>query len=90
MSDYTFTWGNNPKRATLKGRRCRVIARGRMRSCLVEFENGQREVVSMRALRTQSALTERGAELRGPIGGIVSVSAITSRSVSPGSAQGQA
>lgn len=48
---YTFAWGNNAKRATLKGRRCRILARGRMRSVLVEFESGQREIVSLRALR---------------------------------------
>ena len=49
---YNYAWDNNAKRATLKGRRCRVVARGTMSSCLVEFiDNGQREVVSRRALR---------------------------------------
>jgi hypothetical protein len=49
---YRYAWGNNPKRATLKGRRCRVVTRGSLGSCLVEFvDNGQREVVSRRALR---------------------------------------
>ena len=49
---YVYVWGNNPKRATLKGRRCRIVARGALGSCLVEFgDNGQREVVSQRALR---------------------------------------
>jgi hypothetical protein len=48
---YQYSWGNNPKRATLKGRTCRVLARGEMRSVMVEFENGQREIVSYRALR---------------------------------------
>lgn len=53
MSDtvYIYTWGNNPKRATLKGRNCRVIARGALNSCLVKFENGQREIISRNALR---------------------------------------
>jgi hypothetical protein len=49
---FVFTWGNNPKRATLKGRVCRRIATGNMRSALIEFtDTGQREIVSYRALR---------------------------------------
>jgi hypothetical protein len=48
---HRYVWGNNPKRATLKGRACRVLARGSLQSVMVEFENGQREVVSFRALR---------------------------------------
>ena len=48
---YIYTWGNNPKRASLKGHRCKVIARGALNSCLAEFENGQREVISRNALR---------------------------------------
>jgi hypothetical protein len=49
---YFYAWGNNEKRATLKGRACRVVVRGRaMNSCMVEFENGQREVISRNALR---------------------------------------
>ena len=49
---YYYAWGNNAKRATLKGRRLRVLARGAMNSALVEFaDNGQREVVSRNALR---------------------------------------
>lgn len=35
----------------LFGRRCRLLARGAMNSALVEFENGEREVVSRNALR---------------------------------------
>lgn len=48
---YYFAWGNNSKRAELKGRKCRVVFRGRMNSCLIEFENGDRECVSRNALR---------------------------------------
>lgn len=56
---YRYAWGNNPKRATLKGRRCRVLVTARtMGSVLVEFENGQREVVSRRALRTATTAKE--------------------------------
>ena len=46
-----YTWGNNSKRATMKGRRCRPISFGKMNSALVEFENGQKEIVSRRAYR---------------------------------------
>lgn len=49
---YRFAWKNNDKRATLYGRACRVVARGRMNSVLIEFtDNGQREVVSRYAVR---------------------------------------
>ena len=48
---HTYAWGNNEKRVALKGRHCRVVARGRMRSVLVEFGNGERVVTSERALR---------------------------------------
>jgi hypothetical protein len=54
-STYVYAWGNNPKRATLKGRKCRLVASGTFNSCLVEFvDNGQREVVSRRALQRMS------------------------------------
>ena len=48
---HVYVWGNNEKRATLKGRLCRVLARGRMNSILVEFENGERLVTSRYAVR---------------------------------------
>ena len=51
---YTYSWKNNEKRAGLHGRACRVAARGRMNSILIEFENGQREVVSRYALRKRA------------------------------------
>jgi hypothetical protein len=47
---YRFRWANNPKRETLKSRRCRIVAKGGMGSVLVEFEDGQREIVSWRSL----------------------------------------
>jgi len=51
---YTYTWGNNEKRATLKGRSCYIISVGRMNSVAVRFtDNGQHEIVSRRALRKQ-------------------------------------
>lgn len=48
---FIFAWANNPKRATLKGRRCRIIGTGTKCTAHIEFDNGQREVVSRRALR---------------------------------------
>ncbi|MGW8324052.1 MAG: hypothetical protein ACWGNI_00020 [Desulfobacterales bacterium] len=48
---YIYSWGNNEKRATMKGRKCRVVARGTLNSRMIEFENGQREIVSGNALR---------------------------------------
>lgn len=47
---YQYRWGNNPKRAKMKGRMCRKVATGKMRSVLIEFENGQREITSQRAI----------------------------------------
>lgn len=47
-----YVWGNNAKRATMKGRACRVLARGRMNSVLIEFtDTGQQEIVSRYAVR---------------------------------------
>ena len=51
---YLYVWRNNAKRATLYGRLCRVLIRGRMNSALVEFEDGQREIVSRNALRKEA------------------------------------
>jgi hypothetical protein len=53
---YVYAWGNNPVRATLRGRRCRVLVRSRRHnSCLVEFEDGRRVVTSRHALRRAPA-----------------------------------
>jgi len=48
---YIYGWKNNPKRRALYGRRCQALAWGRMNSVLVEFEDGNKEVISRRALR---------------------------------------
>ena len=49
---YKYSWGNNEKRQTMKNRICRVLFRGKMNSCLIEFiDNQQREVTSRNALR---------------------------------------
>ena len=52
---YYYAWKNNGKRMTMYRRKCRVIARGRMNSILIEFENGQREIVSRNSIRRAKA-----------------------------------
>lgn len=54
MSEYNYyyAWGNNDKRKTMKWRKCAIIVRGKtMNSCMIEFENGQREIVSRNSIR---------------------------------------
>jgi len=49
---YKYAWGNNSKRAEMKGRECILIASGKKGSVMIKFtDNGQREIVSRRALR---------------------------------------
>lgn len=49
---YIYAWGNNERRAELKGRRCVIEARGRMNTVLVRFlDNDERVTTSSRALR---------------------------------------
>jgi hypothetical protein len=48
-------------RAVLRGRRCRVVVRSRrFNSCLVEFEDGRRDVVSRHALRRAASPANGG------------------------------
>lgn len=50
--DRIYRWKNNPKRAHLHGRACRVITHGTtMHSVLVEFEDGERVVTAARAVQ---------------------------------------
>lgn len=59
---YVYTWGNNSKRATLKGRRCVIEASGRMNTVLIRFlDNGERGTVSRRALRLAVEDVDLGA-----------------------------
>lgn len=52
MRTYVYYWGNNPKRASMKGRRCRLLGCAAMNTVFIEFlDNGQREVTDRRALR---------------------------------------
>lgn len=50
MTHY-YAWRNNEKRITLYGRPCRIVARGTMNSIMIEFADGQREIVSRRSVR---------------------------------------
>lgn len=51
--DHVWFWRSKlPER---KGQRCRVIARGRMNSCLVEFEDGRKVITSKYAVRKADA-----------------------------------
>jgi len=52
-----YGWKNNPKRQVLHKRRCRILRAGKMGSVLVEFANGQKEIVSSRALRRAAKST---------------------------------
>lgn len=48
---FTFRWGNNERRAQLKGRCCVVEARGTKNTVLVRFlDTGERVTTSWRAL----------------------------------------
>jgi hypothetical protein len=48
---YHYAWRNNAKRATMYGKRLRIIRRYAMNSAFVEFEDGSREVISRNAIR---------------------------------------
>lgn len=49
---YEYRWGNNEKRLTMKGRQCKLLAKGKKNSCLIEFlDTGQKELVSQYAIK---------------------------------------
>ena len=48
---HRFSWGNNSKREKMKGRKCRIVSAGSKGSRMIEFENGQREIVSWMSIR---------------------------------------
>jgi hypothetical protein len=49
---YEYAWGNNERRAALKGRRCVVEATGRLNTVLVRFlDTNERVTTSRHALR---------------------------------------
>jgi hypothetical protein len=49
---YVYVWGNNKRRARLRGRLCVVEARGRMNTVLLRFlDTGERVTTSRFAIR---------------------------------------
>ena len=54
---YVYFWN----RMGRKGQSCRVIARGKMNSCWVEFEDGFGAITSRNALRRIAAFPPKGS-----------------------------
>ena len=50
---WIYCWGNNPVRARMKGKRCRIIARGKMNTVLIQTEGGEYYTTSRYAFRKQ-------------------------------------
>lgn len=50
-STYIYGWKNNPKRQALFGLKCKILAHGKKNSVLIRLSNGNKEIVSRRALR---------------------------------------
>ena len=48
---HIFKWGNNAKRATMKGRKCRILKSGGKGSIKIEFSNGQQEILRWMSVR---------------------------------------
>lgn len=48
---YWFAWKNNIKRQSLYKRVFKIVSYGAKNSALVEFNNGQREIISRNAIR---------------------------------------
>lgn len=56
---YVYVWGNNPVRRRLVGKRCRLLATGRMNTVAIEMvETGERIITDRRALRALKRTTE--------------------------------
>ena len=53
---YIYRWDRQDR----KGQPCRVLARGKMNSCLVEFPDGYRMVTSRLAIGSVSSDAEGG------------------------------
>jgi hypothetical protein len=51
VSEYLYIWRVKARLPERFGKRCRVLARGKMNSALVEFEDGFRVVTSRNYLR---------------------------------------
>lgn len=53
--EYIYCWKNNEKRKELYHKKCKILAKGRKNSILVEFENGDREVTSRYAVKKEKS-----------------------------------
>jgi hypothetical protein len=51
MTDYPFRWHWRARLPERHGQCLRVVARGRLNSCMVEFQDGARFITSRNALR---------------------------------------
>jgi hypothetical protein len=52
---YLYRWKSKyPRTLDRKGQLCRVLARGRMNSALIEFQDGFRAIVSRNALKASN------------------------------------
>lgn len=51
VNDMNYYWYWRKKLGERNGQRCRVLARGKMNSILVEFEDGYRVITSRYAVR---------------------------------------
>jgi hypothetical protein len=51
MGEYPFCWHWRARLPDRRGQRLRLVATGRLNSCMIEFEDGARFVTSRNALR---------------------------------------
>jgi hypothetical protein len=55
---YVWAWRDNPPKRCFdrdrKGEPCRVLTRGKMNSCLVEFPDGHRVITSRSGIRKRT------------------------------------
>ncbi len=54
--NYDHIWFWKTRLPERKGQACRVLARGKMNSCLVEFEDGYKVVTSRYAVRKRATI----------------------------------
>lgn len=67
---YLWAWGPSAMRILdRKGQRCRVLARGKMNSAMIEFEDGFRVITSRNGLRRANPVKSRMA-VKGPRAGL--------------------
>jgi len=49
---YEYRWGNNKVRAKLKGRKCRIVKRGKRNTVMLEFiDTGERFLTSGNSIK---------------------------------------